>query len=287
MDRSLAELPVVASAIGGAESALSGVGASVQLTQVPDLADPPKTLLRKRLDGVVLAGAMQGTLISETNSELLGLLRTLPTVWLLGRPIGCEGDAVGSDDHATGEQAAEYLFERGHRQLAFVNPKPDHLLFARREDGFAATARRLGAEVTTYAGSASDRWTLPLHRPETVETVQGLVDDLIAAKPHRTAVFAAADSVATLIYRALAVRGLRVGEDISVISGNNDAALIRCLHPRLTTFDIHAHELGRMAVRQLAMRISTSDEFPSTDLTIPPTLVEGDSVAPRCVSSRP
>ena len=286
MDRSLVELPVVASAISGAETTLSGAGATVHLTQVPDLASPPTTLLRKRLDGVILAGAMQGTLITDTRSELLQWLRTLPTVWLLGRPIGCWGDAVGSDDHATGGKAAEYLFERGHRRMAFVNPKSDHLLFMCREDSFVATARRLGAEVETYSDSAPHRWQLPLHAPESVETVQGLVDDLIAAVPRPTAIFAAADSVGTLIYRALAVRGLRAGADISVISANNDAALIQSLYPQLTTFDIHAHQLGRLAVRHLAMRITASDAFPETDLTIKPTLVEGGSVAPITVPSK-
>ena len=140
MDRSLVELPAVASAISGAEAALSKAGATVLLAQVPDLEKAPRALLRKRLDGVVLAGAMQGTLIAEARSEVLDWLRTLATVWILGRPSGCWGDAIASDDYATGGKAAEYLFAHGHRQLAFLNPKPDHLLFMRREDGFVARA---------------------------------------------------------------------------------------------------------------------------------------------------
>jgi len=279
MHRSLMAIPTVAGAVSGAESALSDAGASVHLTQVPDLETPPKTLLSKRLDGVILAGAMQGTMILESRGDLLAWLKMLPTVWLLGRPMGCWGDAVGSDDHATGSKAAEYLVQHGHQRLALVNPKPDHLLFARREDGFTATARRLGADVRVYSDSATNQWKLPLHAPESVDTVQGLVDQLLAAKSRPTAVFAAADSVAALVYRALSVRGLRVGEDISVISGNNDAALIQSLYPSLTTFDIHAQDLGRLAVRQLAMRISTPDPFPDTDLLIQPTVVEGESVA--------
>lgn len=279
MDRSLIELPVVASAISGAEAALSKAGATVQLAQVPDLQRAPLSLFRKRLDGVILTGAMQGTLISQAEGDLLQRLRTLPTVWLLGRPLGCTGDCVGSNDYATGRKAAEYLVAHGHRQLAFVNPKPDHLLFMRREDGFVAAARRLGAQVRTYSKTPDGQWKLPLHAPESVEVVQGLVDDLIADSPRPTAVFAAADSVAALTYRALAVRGMRVGEDISVISGNNDAALIQSLYPRLTTFDVRAQDLGRLAVRQLAMRTSSEDEFPDTDLTLEPTLVEGESVA--------
>jgi len=279
MDRSLVELPVVALAISGAEAALSRARASVHLVQIPDLEKRPRALLRNRLDGVILTGAMQGTMIAEARGESLGWLRKLPTVWLLGRPSGCWGDAAASDDYATGRGAAEYLVGRGHRQLAFVNPKPDHLLFMRREDGFVTAARCLGANLQIFSTTRVGQWKLPLRAPDSVEAVQGLVDELVAAEARPTAIFAAADSVAALVYRALAVRGLRVGEDISVISGNNDAALIQSLYPHLTTFDVHAQDLERLAVRQLAMRVSSSDESPDMNLTIEPTLVDGESVA--------
>jgi LacI family transcriptional regulator len=281
MDRSLIALPVIAAAIGGAEQALSGAGASVQLAHVPNVKDPPTSLLRQRLDGVILTGAMQGALLGGVYCSLIDRLRALPTVWVLGRPAGCWGDAVASNDYLTGELAAEYLVARGHRLLAFVNPKPDQLLFRRREDGFVASARRLGAEVRCFCESPVAHWELPLPAPLGVELVQDLVDRLIASRPRPTAILAAADSVAVLVYRALAVRELRVGRDLSVISGNNDAPLIAGLHPHLTTFDVHAHDLGRLAVRQLAARMSdpSAGDLPDGELLVAPTLVEAGSVA--------
>ncbi len=278
MDRSLVALPAVASSLAGVEAALSQAGANVLLGHVPDLQFTPPNLKNNTLDGVILAGASQGDRIARASSPLLDRLRQLPSVWVLCRPVGCCGDAVVSNDFATGSMAAEYLIAQGHRRLAFVNPKPDHLLFMRREDGFVATARRLGAEVQSFCESPPEGWQLPLKPPLHVEAVQKLVDDLLAASPRPTAVFAAADSVATLVYRALSVRKLRVGRDMSIISGNNDYSLIAGLHPNLTTFDIHAHELGRLAVRQLAMRMAERDQRPDTELMIEPTLVEGGSV---------
>ena len=137
-------------------------------------------------------------MIGQAQSELIAQLRTLPSVWIVGRPRACWGDAVVSNDYATGSMAAEYLVGRGHRHLAFVNPKPDHLLFQRREDGFVATARRLGAEVRSFAQMDPLASKLPSPAPQTVETVQRLVDQVMAAKPRPTAIFAAADSVAAL-----------------------------------------------------------------------------------------
>jgi len=279
MDRSLVALPVVAQALAGVEAALSEAGASVQLAHVPHLEQIPAGLQSRALDGAVLAGPMQGRQVAMAHSELVERLRRLPTVWILGRPAGCWGDAVVSNDYQTGAMAAEHLVARGHRRLAFVNPKPDHLLFVRREDWFTATARRMGAEVACFCETPPEGWHLPLEPPLHVETVQGLVDRLLAARPRPTAVFAAADSVATLVYRALAVRDLRPGSDLSVISANNDHSLIAGLHPDLTTFDIHAFQIGRLAVRQLAARIADPDAQPCTDLMIQSTLVEGRSVA--------
>lgn len=279
MDRSLMALPVISSILAGAEAALSDAGATVQLAHVPQVEQPPTSLLRQKLDGVILSGALQGDMLSRAAGELFQRLRNLPTVWLLGRPRGCWGDAVAVNDYAVGAWAAEYLVQRGHRRLAFVNPKPDHVLFMRREDGFVAAARRLGAEVRSYCQEPKEHWELPLKAPVDVETVQGLIDELLADAPRPSAIFAAADSVAVLVYRALAVRDLKVGRDISVISGNNDLPMIAGLHPHLTTADVHADLVGRLAVGQLAMRLSCDNQLPESELMIPPTPVEGESVA--------
>ena len=137
----------------------------------------------------------------------------------------------------------------------------------------------MGVEVRSFCEAPKSGWHLPLPAPQTVEAVQGLVDALIACKPRPTAIFAAADSIAALVYRALAVRQLRVGRDISVISANNDDSVIAGLHPHLTTFDVQAHEIGRLAVQQLAMRMAHPSDLPACELLIAPKLVEGESVA--------
>lgn len=278
MERSLLTLPVNANLISGAERALTEAGVQVQLAFVPDVEHPPGGHLRHKPDGIILAGALQGDLLVSSQSELMRHLRQLPTVWVLGRPQGCWGDAVVADDHDIGARAAEYLIAHGHRQLAFINPKPDHLLFQRREDGFVARARRLGAEVRSFCEAPRAGWHLPLPAPQTVEAVQSLVDAALASKPRPTAIFAAADSIAALVYRALAVRGLRAGREISVISANHDAAITAGLHPRLTTFDVKAHDLGRLAVQQLALRMSGPADLPDAEIMVCAGFVEGESV---------
>jgi len=202
----------------------------------------------------------------------------VPTIWLLGRPRGGWGDAISADDYQLGAMAAEHLAARGHRHVALINPKPDHLLFMRREDGLLGAARRLGMKVKCFCQAPPGGWQLPFQAPTHVETVQHLVDQALAARPRPTAIFAVADSIAALIYRALAVRKVGVGRNISVISGNADHRLIAALHPQLTTIDIHPYEVGRRAVEQLALRMSDPHPWPDGEWMIHPTLLEGESV---------
>ena len=193
-----------------------------------------------------------------------------------------------ADDFALGSGAAEQLVASGHRQLAFLNPVPDNLLFARREDGFYSAARRLGAEVRSFCQSPPSGWPLPLQAPASrFDAVQSLIDQLLESTPRPTAVFAAADSVAALAYCILGMRGIRVGHDISVIAGNNTPGLLSIPLPHLATFDIHARKIGALAVRQLAMQIAEHSRMRngaseaqqiSCRVVVKPTFIPGESV---------
>ncbi|PQO38842.1 hypothetical protein C5Y96_02940 [Blastopirellula marina] len=278
MDRRLLSIPAVSRAINGVEAGLSDAGAHVLLRHFPQLAPPTSAKLSQTLDGVILLGSLQGEEIGREQNDLMKRLRGLPSVWLLGKPLGCWGDSVCSNSYHVGAWAAEYLIKRGHQRLAVLNPKPDHQQFMVREDGFVAHGQRLGASVICLSEAPDKGWQLPMQPPTDVSDVMHLVDQLLEMKPRPTAVFAAADSVATLVYRALATRGLQVGKDISVISANNDEPLIAGLHPGLTTFDIHAEQIGRVAVQQLACRMAQPVGMPDVEIQLEASLVERESV---------
>jgi LacI family transcriptional regulator len=288
LDRSLVAMPVIDAAFHAAEDALIEAGANVQIVHMPDLSQLPKDLRLDRLSGLILTGAMVNQFAAAADTLAVQQLRKLPSVWVIGQPPGAWGDAVVADDFAVGSGAAEQLVANGHRHLAFLNPVPDNLLFARREDGFYATARRLGAKVQSYCQSPPSGWPLPLQAPTSVfDIVQSLTDQLLESNPRPTAVFTSADSVAALVYCALGVRGLRVGQDISVIAGNNTPGLLSVPYPHLATFDIHARRIGALAVRQLAMQLgernssfygSKQGKHVSSQVVVEPTFISGESV---------
>lgn len=277
MDRSLASLPVVASAVEGVEQATGAANANLLIANVPGADRVPEVLDRRRIDGVILKGALQGDLAGQADAELIRRLRALPSVWILGRPSGCWGDAVQVNDLLVGQMAAEHLTSRGHKRLAFVSPKPSQAALMRRQAGFAFYAERAGASVSAYLGK-EQAWRFPSPAVDHVELVQGLVDGLLREKRRPTAIFAPDDSVGAMIARALAARGLQPGRDISLMSCNNERPLLMGLYPALTTIDVHAHDVGRRAIDQLAWRLAHGDQ-PCVEVSHEPTLVEGGSVA--------
>lgn len=277
MDRSLATLPVVAAAIEGLEQAVAAANANLLIANVPGADRVPEVLSRKRIDGVVLKGALQGDLVGQAHPELLERLAALPKVWLLGRPVGATGDVVQANDVRIGQIAAERLVSQGHKRLAFVSPKPSQTALLRRQASFTFFAEQAGAEVKTYLGD--DRiWKFPSPAVNHVELVQDLVDRVLAETPRPTAIFAPDDSVGAMAARALAARGLQIGRDISLMSCNNEQSLLMGIHPAPTTIDIHADEIGCRAVDQLAWRL-THREASCVEISIEPTLVAGESIA--------
>jgi LacI family transcriptional regulator len=282
MDRSLVTMPVISEAFHGAEVALREAGAKSQVVQMVDLSDLPKELRTQELDGLILTGAMVREFEAAANTPAMSQLRKIPTVWVIGEPPGAWGDSIVADDFAVGYGAAEQLVANGHRHLAFLNPVPGNLLFARREDGFYAAARRLGVEVRSFCHRSEVGSQLPLQAPTSrFDVLQTLVDELLSAKPAITGLFTAADSVAALAYCALGMRGKRVGHEISIISGNNTPGLMSSVpYPHLATFDIHSRKIGTLAVRQLAGQIAErlGSTYIPRQVVVKPTFIPGESV---------
>lgn len=282
MDRSLSKLPVVTAAIDGIREALGEGGATLQWFDAPDPSAEPAWSRRVKCDGWLIKGAMQGNAWKSAHPALRERIEGRPCVWFHGRPPGAPGWSAGVDDWEVGAVAAAHLHERGHRTVGFLSPKSNHLLLKRRQQGFVATCEELGLTCRVVARNRQ-AWSFPLERPKSLAAVDSLFGEFFDGRNNDrpTAIFVPADSIAVLLYRALAERGLRVPEDIGVISANREEALIAGLFPSLTTIDIHAEQVGREAVAALARLFEDErDDRQSTtrEIRLAPTLFPGESV---------
>ena len=279
-DRSLSSSPVVAEVIHGIEATLAEGGATVELVDLPRMDQLPVVLKQDYLDGAILFGSLQGNLVEAAKPVLIKRLSALPSVWIMRRPNHCWGDSVGPNDWLIGKMACDYLLAKGHRRLAFLNPRRDQTTWQLRGISLASHAESAGAEVKSYLGNDGATVSFPVPRNHNVATIERLVDALLAESPRPTALFTPADSMALHVYRSLAMRGIEVGKDLSLISCNYERSLTDALYPTLTTMDIHSELIGRRAVEQLALRWrGESGTKADVEISVEPSFIEGDSVA--------
>lgn len=281
MEDTLVQLPVVSAALQGIEKALSAQGRSLMLASIAAGDRCPPFLQDNLVQGLILKGPNQGLLPSPAENPLLAEIMKLPRVWLMGRLPNAVGDHCNFDTEQAGRLVAEHLYAKGHRRVAFMNPKPGQSQFERVKAAFTYFGNRSGLDVAWLEAESSftQQWPLP------AITSQAKVNDLVerwaalpaAARP--TALFVPSDRTATQLYTALAQRGLRVGRDVSVVSCNNERSLLAHLEPAVTTIDVHAEQIGRRAVDQLLWRIAHAAEPTQHQILVEPTLIERDSVA--------
>ncbi len=281
MDDTLAHLPVVGAALQGIEHALAAHGRNIMLASIPRGDRVPPFLAEKRVEGLILKGPNQGVLPPESECELLANVYRCPHVWLMGRLPTARGDHCNFDTDAAGRLVVEHFREKGHRRLAFLNPKPGQTQFERLKSAFLTAAGQLDCDATSLESERSDHFVWPLPATTQQDKVNALVDrwHRLPVKTRPTAIFVPSDRTAVQLYSALARHDLRAGRDVSVISCNNEQSLIMDLNPVPTTIDVHADFIGRRTVDQLLWRMRHRDDPLSVQVLVEPTLVERDSVA--------
>ncbi len=159
---------------------------------------------------------------------------------------GCSGGdhpCVLPDEDQAGYEAAKYLLERGHRQIGFIG-RSEELLDPKnsatvgfRYAGIDRAMAEYGAKFVHQVGGIY--WEPDLG----YQGAQEIFDHGAV-----TAILAANDRVAMGIYQAAQERGLRIPDDLSVVSFD-DEYLASYLRPRLTTMQIPYLEMGRTGVQ--------------------------------------
>jgi DNA-binding LacI/PurR family transcriptional regulator len=196
---------------------------------------------------------------------LVNLKTNIPLVAIkcgLGAPL----PSVTVDNEAGAARATQYLLDLGHQTVHHLAGPQAWLDAAERTAGWRKTLERSGAPVPPMVfGDWSAR--------SGYEAGHGL-----AAVPDVTAVMCANDQMALGLLRALAERGRKVPEDVSVV-GFDDIPEAPFFPPPLTTVRQDFGELGRRAVHMLMDRISGADGLVPS-VPIQPDLVVRASAAP-------
>ncbi len=176
--------------------------------------------------------------------------------------------SFSTDDAAAAQVAVDYLCSCGHQKIGVLggNLSVDQISY-RRLRGVYRSAKENGIPFDTTKQYEPCRYSM-------AEGYRA-AGRLLQKEPHLTAIFALGDVIALGAMRALADRGLRIPEDISVV-GYDGIVSSEYSIPRLTTVRQDTEQLADRGVRALLQGIHY--ELPPVHEAVPFELVRRESV---------
>jgi LacI family transcriptional regulator len=266
MNENVVHTPMIEDVINGIENALSSLNLSMVLARINESNDLPVFLSKGNVDGVLLVGW------KTPSQEILSSLKRHPCVWL-SSPTH-DFDSVQPDNRAVGVLAANYLVDKGCRDLAFLDSSPYHPEFNERKDGFISTAFKLGVKVEVLIDE-EEKPPVVADLDQHELSIERLVAKFLELSPRPTGMFIPADLQTAVVYRILKRKGIKIGDELNIISCDNWEAVLIGLEPRPVTVCLHPHAVGELAVNHLFWKIAHNNFYRPIKVLVAPSLVEG------------
>ncbi|MGI4856451.1 MAG: LacI family DNA-binding transcriptional regulator [Janthinobacterium lividum] len=150
---------------------------------------------------------------------------------------------IGFDNHAAFVVLTDHLLALGHRRIALlIQPLAYNDRAVARVAGVHAALARQGLEIASghYVEAAGS-----------IESARASLRTIWQAGAERpTAIICGNDQLALGIMLEAAALGIAIPDDLSV-TGFDDVAMARQMHPALTTMAVDTGEIGRRAARYL------------------------------------
>ncbi|MEV6491975.1 LacI family DNA-binding transcriptional regulator [Actinoplanes sp. NPDC051633] len=222
----------------------------------------------RRCEGYLIASATQ------RDDAISALVAEGVPVVLINRVADVAAPVVTSDDAEGIGQAVRHLTGLGHSRIGHLTGPAGISVTGARETAYRDALRRAGIEPARSWIVRARQYTAAAG-----ERAGGTLLD----RGEVTAILAGNDMLAVGCYAALAARGLRCPEDVSLV-GVNNMPLAEWLRPPLTTVAIDQEELGARAARLVLARIAGS---PVADVALPTRLIVRGSTGPVRPAAHP
>ncbi len=175
--------------------------------------------------------------------------------------------SISFDNTAIGEMAANHLLEHKLDRFAFIGPK---------EWGYSVMRCKSFAQVLTQQNAPCTKcWISPASSAKQLDEswiqASHFLEALQQLQPP-VGVFASNDRVGYGILKACKQLGLRVPEEICLISVDNDDILCNLANPNLSSISLSGEELGYKAAAMLDAQMN-GKPLENTNVVIPPERV--------------
>ena len=192
------------------------------------------------LDGLIVAGMLEKKISTENNQ----LLQNLPIpVVMLERTGQCRSiSSITFDDFSGIKDVVEYLYDLGHREIAYIGCAKPTEVESNRYNGFLEAIRELGVPQNNQRVVLKEYYD--------IEQGRSAMQKLLKNQPEITAVVTGADGYAMGAIQAIKENNLSVPEDISVV-GFDDSYAELCF-PKLTSVEFPMEEAANEIFNVLA-----------------------------------
>lgn len=173
---------------------------------------------------------------------------------------------IDNDNLLAGQEATEYLYQLGHRHIAYLGADSNLIFSADRKSGYQLALAKHGLSMR------------PEYCVEVANVSQNNTEEisalLLQSEPP-TAIVVSDDILAVSLERVCLQNKLSIPEDLSIISFNN-SLFARLTSPQLTSIDINSCQLGIEAASQIINHIENPG-LVATKIIVPHHLIERDS----------
>lgn len=211
----------------------------------------PKLVVERKVDGVIIIGAMSHAYLEHFNEK-----GGVPAIYMDFYDEKEASDAVVSNNFYGTYVLTNYLFQMGHRKIAYVGTLLSTDSITDRYFGYCKSLLEHGVELERD-------WIVPDRSLETgmmdVERMRKLPKDM------PTAFVCNCDLTASYMIRILNEQGYRVPEDISVVGFDN------YLYPGLceigiTTYEVDMKEMARKVIHNIVKKMENSNYKPGMSI---------------------
>jgi len=96
----------------------------------------------------------------------------------------------------------------------------------------------------------------------------------VASRP--TGIYVVLGEITEVVYEELALRQIKVGRDVEILTTGHEASELSLLEPQPATLDLNIEELASRAIEKVLCRINNPDAPFGTVTWVPSTLVDSD-----------
>ena len=172
------------------------------------------------------------------------------------------GDSVLIDNFQAGYQATMHLIERGHRHIGFIKGPGVSSASSQRFAGYRQVLQNYGLPFEEKCVFESDL---------KLETGRSLADDFCKLEKRPSAMVIVNDMTAIGFMDGCRNAGIRIPEDLSIVSFDN-IAMASMYGIELTTISQHVDEMGEKAAHLMLKQLNDKDAKPER-IIMEPTLI--------------